>query len=138
MTVLKDINGPDWPAGYIEVVMAGTPVRLTSLIDAGNINAPESPTVPGALEYTPRYQQLIFQGVHPGKMGGMTPNTRNVYIVRDHGDRDDYGTIVAVIAPGQTLIISAAPMVENKLSLYRYWVDGDHDNEGVLVTGLIF
>lgn len=137
-TVLKDIHGPDWPAGWIVVVVGGTPVRLTSLIDPANLNAPETPSAVGALEYTPRYNQLIFQGYTHNKFGVIVPNSGNVYIVRKGGSRADYGTIVAVVAPGETLVFKAPATVQNVFSLYRYWVDADWDIDGVFVTGLIF
>jgi hypothetical protein len=138
MTVLRDIHGPCWPIGFIEVVLPGTPVKLTSLIDPADTDAPGTPTAAGSLEYTTRFNQILFQGMRPSKISGMVPNLRNVYIVRAGGNRDDYGTIVLVVAPGQTVVLSAAPTTKDVFSLYRYWVDGDQDNDGVLVLGLIF
>lgn len=137
-TVLYDIHGPDWPLSYIAPTIAGVPVRLMLAVDPTNINAPETPSQVGAYEYSTRFHEILFQGFRPNKIGGMLPNTGNVYIVRKGGNRDDPGTIVMVISPGQTITLTASPLVRDALSGYRYYVDADVDEEGVLITGLIF
>jgi hypothetical protein len=61
-SVCKDKQGPVWPLGNIIVAAAGTPVNIMSLVDASNVNQPETPTpgTAGADEYTSRAQQIIF------------------------------------------------------------------------------
>lgn len=138
MSVLYDPHGPDWPLGFIEVLVPGTPVRFTSLIDPTDLNAPENSNRIGAtFEYTPRFQQVMIQGFKPAAHG-MQPNAGYVYVVRKGGDHDDYGTIVKVIAPSETFYLASAPVVKDVFSPYRYYIDADNANDGALITGLVF
>ena len=139
MTVLQDIYGPDWPHGWVEVPIGGVPVRLTNLVDPTDLDAPETPSQAGSREYTTKMHAITFQGFRPGVAHGLRNNQGNVYIIRKGGTRTDYGTIVAVIAPGATVTISANSFRENNVfSLYRYYVDATNNNDGVLVTGKVF
>ena len=134
MAVLLDRHGPDWPLGFIEVAVPGTPVKLTSLVDPTDARAPEARTS----EYSPRCQQILLQAFKPGVAHGMQVNAGFVYIVRKGGDRDDYGTIVKVLSPGESFYLASAPSVKDVFSPYRYYVDGDNAGDGVLAVLLIF
>ena len=138
-TVLKDIDGPDFPFGLIVVAAAGSPKQVTQLVDASNINDPSASNVSGsAYEYgSLRFNQLMFQGFKAAA-NGLQVNTGNVYVVRKDGDRDDYGTIVAVVKSGETVWLRAAPSVKNAFSPYRYWIDADNNGDSCLVTGFTF
>ena len=138
-TVLKDIAGPDFPLGLIVVAAAGTPIQLTSLIDSSGANDPAASNRTGSVyEYgEPRFNQIMFQGFKAAA-NGLQANTGNIYIVRKDGDRDDYGTIVAVVKTGETVWLSAAPSVKNAFSPYRYWIDADNNGDSCLATGYTF
>jgi hypothetical protein len=141
MTVLKDNVGPDFPLGLIVVPVPGTPVDITSLIDPTGKNNPNASNLTGTVyEYgTTRFHQFLLQGFKSAGAGlGLIPNVGNVYIVRQGGDHTDYGTIVAVIAKGETTFISAAPVVKNVFSPYRYLVDSDVANDALLITGFAY
>lgn len=136
-----DPQGPDWPIGFIKVVTPGTPVGLMSVVDPNGVNDPSTatPGTSGAAEYTIRAQQIMIQALKPGASHGTTFNTGNVYIMRKGagsglGNRDDTGSIVATLNPGQTFFMSSAALNHNVWSPYRYSVDADNANDGVFVT----
>ena len=146
-SVLQDPQGSDWPLGNIVVTVPGTPVRITSLVDATSVNAPETPTNPTTFpsgpstsdEFTRVAQQIIFQafkaGAGPPKLA---LNTGNIYIVRKGGTGvADIGIIVAVLTPGQTFVLGSSAMVRNVFSLYRYFIDADTANDACQVTAII-
>jgi hypothetical protein len=143
-SVQQDWNGPDWPLGFIDVATPGTPVGIMSLVDPSSVNSPSSPT-PGtadANEYTQRAQQIIFQAMKPGTTHGTQNNTGNVYIVRvaqgsGTGNRDDYGSIVKTLVPGETFILASAALNRNVFSPYRYRIDADNAGDGAFVTLLM-
>lgn len=142
MTVLQDRNGPDWPLGFIVVSTPGTPVPIMSLVDASNVNAPQTatPPVPNSAtrpsnEYTATCQQIMFQGYKSA--GPALMNTGNVYIVRKGGSKADTGTIVKILAPGETFFLASAALNLNVFSPYRYEIDADTANDGALVTLIV-
>ena len=141
-SIQKDRQGPDWPLGTIVVVTPGTPVSIMSLVDPNNLNAPGTPTpgTSGADEYTVRAQQICFQGFK-ANTHGLQANTGNIYIVRKGvqgaGNRDDYGSIVAVIPSGLTMWLASAALNRNVFSPYRYFIDADNANDACQVTLLI-
>lgn len=142
ISVLKDRQGPDWPLGNIVVPTPGTPVRITSLIDPTNVNAPESAPTATSGEYTERCQQIIFQAY---KVGAAPPafalNTGNIYVLRVSGsgsnNKTDTGVIVAILTPGQTFTLASAPMNRNVFSPYRYYIDADTTLDACQVTMII-
>jgi hypothetical protein len=140
LSVQKDPQGPDWPLGLIVVASAGTPVGIMSLVDPTNVGSPATatPGTSGAPEYTPRAQQIIFQGVKAGASNGLQNNTGNIYICRKGvggaGNHNDYGSIVATLAAGQTLVLGSAPLNRNVYSPYRYYIDADNSGDSCLVT----
>jgi hypothetical protein len=157
-SVHKDWNGPDWPLGVVVVATAGTPVNIMSLVDSGNVNDPATgtPTIGGQIpsppiapktgdtsnEYTVRFQQIIFQGLKAGASHGLQNNSGFIYIVRKaqgsgSGNRDDYGDIVAAIAPGQSFVLGSAALNRNVYNPYRYSVDADNNGDSCLVTGIV-
>lgn len=140
-TVHQDVYGPDWPLGFIEVVAAGTAVRLTSLVDPTAVDAPETPTegVAAARRTSPRVRQLIVQAVKPGFKGsGLVDNAGYVYIVRYGGNKDDSGTIIKRLYPGDTCEIPPTGIAgHTAFSPYRYAVDADNSGDGVLVTAFL-
>jgi hypothetical protein len=144
-TILQDRNGPDWPLGFIAVPTPGTPVPIMSNVDAANANAPQTltPPVPNSAtrpsnEYTATCQQIMFQGYKAGAAppaGAM--NTGLVYIVRKGGSKTDLGTIVKILAPGETFFLASAALNLNVLSPYRYEIDADNAADGALVTLIV-
>ena len=151
-SVMLDWQGPDWPLGNIVVVTPGTPVRITSLVDPNNYNAPETALQPstgsniqtgGQQEYTALAQQIMFQAVKAGASHGLQNNAGNIYIVRygsrtvGSGNRDDLGVIVCALAPGQTFFLASAPRNRDTFSPYRYYIDADNSNDGCQVTLII-
>lgn len=137
-SVQKDRQGPDWPLGAIAVTTPSTPVRITTLIDPTNANAPETATTTAGDEYSPLCQQIMFQGFKSNGGTGMVPNTGNVYIMRlgvqGAGNRTDFGSMVAVLLPGQTTFIASSARNRDTFSPYRYYLDADTANDGALVT----
>jgi hypothetical protein len=147
-SVNRDREGPDWPLGLIVVATPGTPVGIMSLVDPNNYNDPStvssgSESSTNNAEYTVRAQQIIFQGYKAGASHGLQNNTGNIYIVRKpiqgsgSGYNQDYGSIVAVIAAGQSFVLASAPMDRNVFSPYRYLIDADNASDACLVTLII-
>lgn len=147
-SVQQDWNGPDWPLGSIIVATPGTPVSIMSLVDAANANAPGTPTPPipnsatrPSNEYTVRAQQIWFEG-YKQDTHGLQMNSGNVYIVRrgvggGSGNRDDYGSIVKILAPGESWYLGSAALNRNVFSPYRYYIDADNADDACQVTLLI-
>lgn len=139
-SVHQDTHGPDWPLGSIVVPTPGTPVSIMSLVDPTNINAPESATSATSKEYAPRAQQIIFQAFK----ASVTPptNATAIYVVRKgagagSGNRSDLGTIVAILSPGQTFILSSSAQNRDVFNPYRYLIDADSANDACQVTLLM-
>jgi hypothetical protein len=140
-------SGPDWPLGGIFVTTPGTPVGIMSLVDPNSYNAPETATANLAAgtaqqdEYTSLFQQLQFQGFKSNSGTGMIPNVGNVYIMRKGvqgaGNRTDFGSIVAVLLPGQTIFIASSARNRDTFSGYRYYLDADNASDGAIVTGYV-
>lgn len=142
-TVLQDRYGVDWPLGYVNVPANGTPVNIMVNVDANNTNAPQTGTNSTTQEYSPIFQQIMFQAYKPGAgNSGMVPNAGNVYVLRASangagtGNKADMGVMVAVLTPGQTLFLASGATVRNVWNPYRYALDTDNNNEGALITGL--
>lgn len=140
-SVHKDKEGPDWPLGLITVVTPGVPVSIMSLVDPSSVNDPASPTSPTSDEYTFRAQQITFQAFRAGGPHGLQNNLGNIYIVRKGvqgpGNRDDYGSVVWVVGPGLTWVLSSAALDRNVYSPYRYFIDADNALDSCLVSMLM-
>jgi len=145
-SVAQDINGPIWPLGLIVVVTPGTPVSIMSLVDPSSVNAPTTTAAnsAGVQEYTTRCQQIQVQGYKAGAGGnGLQSNTGNVYLMKKaeattgSGNRTDYGVMVAVITPQQTIFYGSAAFNRNVFGPYEYYIDADNANDGALVTLII-
>ncbi len=139
-TIQKDIHGPDWPIGFINVTTPGTPVGFMINVDPNAYNAPETPTGAFSYEYTIRAEEIMVQAYKPAAHG--TQNTTgNIYIVRrgvaGGGNRDDTGSIVATLVPGQTLFFTAAAVNRNVWNPYRYFVDADNSGDGAFITLIV-
>lgn len=135
-SVQQDKLGPDWPLGFIKVVTPGVPVGIMSLVDPTSVNDPSTSDPPTAgYEIPIQCNQIVFQGFKPGAAHGTQNNTGNVYIMRKgvggDGSRDDDGSRVATIAPGQTYTLAPAATKGAAFSPYRYFVDADNANDGV-------
>jgi hypothetical protein len=80
----------------------------------------------------------MFQAFKPGASHGTQVNTGNVYIVRKGvqgaGNRDDTGSIVKTLSPGETFFLASAALNRNVYSPYRYSLDADNANDGAFVT----
>ncbi len=147
-TVYKGFSGPLVPLGLIAVVTPGTPVQFTSLIDPSSVNAPETVSPAASAnntggpvagnEYTITCQQIIIQAYKAGASHGLQNNTGQIYIMMKgsggSGNRDDYGAMVATLAPGQTLVISSAPLNVNVFNPHKYFVDADTAGDSALIT----
>lgn len=142
-SVQQDVNGPDWPLGFIAVATPGVPVGIMSLVDPTSVNDPASPTAPTSAEYTRRAYQIQFQGFKPGgSKGGSIMNAGFIYVVRrpvgaGSGGHGDTGCIVAIVGPGDTYFLDAAPTNRNVWSPYRYLLDADNAGDGAQVTLII-
>jgi hypothetical protein len=139
LSVMKDRSGPDWPLGAIVVASPGTPVGIMSLVDPNSYDAPETATGTHSGEYGGALcQQIMFQGFKSNAGTGVVQNAGFVYIVRlgtaGSGNRTDFGAMVAVLAPGQTIFWGSAPRNRDTFSPYRYYLDADNANDGALVT----
>jgi len=147
-SIYRGYSGPLVPLGLIAVAIPGTPVQMTSLIDPTSLNAPEtfSPAASanntGAAvavnEYTITCQQIIIQAYKSNGGTGVVNNTGNIYIMMKGagglGNRTDFGAMVAVLTPGQTLILASAPVNCNVFSVYKYFIDADTAGDSALVT----
>lgn len=107
-----------------------------SLVDPNDYNKPNQSnagTNTSGYEYTVRCNQIRFQAVKPGTHG-LADNTGNIYIVREGGDRDDPGLIVAMVAKGDVLDLPSHPAQGNVMNPYRYYIDADNAGDGAIVT----
>jgi hypothetical protein len=142
-SVHQDRHGPDWPLGNIVVAVAGTPVNIMSLVDSTSVNAPENASSSQTAEYTVRAQQIIFQALKAGAgPPALTNNTGLLYIIRKGagvgtGNKTDLGTIIKVLAPGETWVLGSAALNRNVYDPYRYYVDADTAGDAALVTLII-
>lgn len=138
-SVLKDLTGPDAPLGLVVVATPGTPVGVMSLIDSGNVNAPNTATSANSSEYTPVFYSLLFQAVKAGASHGLVNNTGNIYICRAgySGGRDDTGCIIATLAPGAGFTLLVSPGTLRGFSGYRYTIDADNAGDSCLITGMV-
>src|SRR3974390_540554 len=119
-SIQKDREGPDWPLGLITPTI-NTPLNIMSNVDSTLANDPANPTpgTTGANEFTERCQQIVFQAFKAGGHG-LQNNAGNIYIMRKGaggaGNRDDYGSMVACLTPGQTFVIASASLDRNVFS----------------------
>lgn len=147
-SVQQDPLGPDWPLGFIKVAAPSTPVGIMSLVDPTGKNNPATqqsnqgaPGTSSGVEFPVICNQIQFQGFKPGAAHGTQNNTGNVYVMRTgaggDGTRDDDGSRVATIAPGQTYVMAPPATRCLGFSPYRYFLDADNANDGAYVTLLI-
>lgn len=145
LSVLKNINGPDWPLGLITVAASGTPVGIMSLVDPNSYNAPETVTSTNTQEYSAgRCYDIIFWPVK--SVNTVTANTGYIYIVRysgrtvGTGNKADTGVMIATVPNTQlpfhlsSVLPDSAPP---KFNPYDYYIDADNTGDGALVTLLI-
>lgn len=139
-SVERDLkSGPDFPLGLIVVASPGTPVNIMSLVDASNVNAPETATSTSSDEYTVRAQQIWVQGMKAAA-NGLQNNSGNVYLCRKgvqgtgSPHNGDYGTCVLVVPAGQVLFYCTSALVRNGLNPYRYYIDADNTNDSAIVS----
>jgi len=140
-SIQRDVHGPDWPLGFIGVSIPGTPVNFMSVVDPTNTNAPQTPTNTTNYPTTVRAEEIMVQAFKPAASGAQF-NAGNIYIVRrgaggGSGNRDDTGSIVATLVPGQTLFFTAAAVNVNVWNPYRYSVDADNPGDGAFITLII-
>ncbi len=142
-SVHQSRQGPIWPLGNIVVAAAGTPVRITNLVDPNAVNAPESLTSTTSDEYTPRVWGLLFQAMKAGAgPPALANNTGLLYILKrgtpaGTGNKTDLGTIIKVLAPGETFLLSAAALNRDVYSPYDFYVDADTSGDACQVTAII-
>lgn len=141
-SVQKDREGPDWPLGLITPTI-NTPLSIMSNVDPTLANDPSNPTAGGVAnpnEYTERCNQIVIWGVKAAGHG-LQPNTGNIYVcrkgVQGAGNRDDYGSVVAIIFPGQAFTLVPSALVRDGFSPYRYFIDADNQGDSALVTLII-
>lgn len=140
-SVLKQVYGPTWPLGLVQVTTPGTPVNVMSLVDPTNVNAPETASTSASQEYSPNVQQLIFRAIKPGASHGTQNNAGTIYILMagdgtGSGDRDDYGCMVMALGPGESFVLGSAPLNRNSFSPYKYLIDADNADDGALITAV--
>jgi hypothetical protein len=140
-SVSKDVQGPLWPMGGIVSVTPGTPVQITSLVDAAKVNAPSSSGV-GGLEYSPVCWSIIFVPGKPGVSHGVQANTGNIYIlvhgVQGAGNRDDYGSMIMVLRPTDApFVLTSSSTNRQTFSPYKLFIDADNAGDGAIVTLVI-
>jgi hypothetical protein len=147
-SLYRGYSGPLVPLGLVAVGTPGTPVQFTVNIDPTSLNAPETFTpAPSANntgaatssnEFTITCQQIIIQAYKSNGGTGVVNNTGNIYIMMKgaggSGNRTDFGAMVAVLTPGQTLILASAPVNCNVFNPYKYFVDADNPGDSALVT----
>lgn len=140
-SIQKDRGGPDWPLGCVVVPTIGTPVCIMANVDPSNNNAPWQATsyLGNTSEYSPICRGVSIAGWHPGSgNNGMVINTGNVYLMRKPaggaGNRQDSGSMVAVIWPGSDYFFPPDGSGTTLFSPYNYYLDADANNEGGLVT----
>lgn len=112
-----------------------------SVVDPTSNNSPGTATNPTNYQYTVRAEEIMVQAFKPAASGTQL-NTGNIYIVRrgsgsGSGNRDDTGSIVATLVPGQTLFFTAAAVNVNVWSPYRYSIDADNIGDGAFITLII-
>lgn len=134
-SVQIDRLGPDWPLGFIAVLNPGQPVSIMSLVDATNKESPNTADPPTtSYEYNIQCNQIVFWGFKPGAGHGCQRNTGNVYVMRKgvggDGSRDDDGSRVGIIEPGQSFSLIPAATRGQSFSPYRYFLDADNANDG--------
>ena len=141
--VRKDYHGAVWPLGLIgnsPQITPGTPVGIMSLVDPNSVNDPNQTTTTGSNEFTVRAQQIEFQAFKAAAHG-LQNNTGNIYIIKRGGsgsaNRDDYGTIITCLTPGQTFFLASAPLNRNVFSPYDYQIDCDSAGDSCLVSLII-
>ena len=142
LSVQRFYTGPAWPLGAIVVGNNGTPVNIMSLVDANNVNNPNTVTSNNTAlqtEYTRACRGIAFQGYHPGaNNNGMVLNSNNVYILcapaGGTGNRADSGSMLKVLAPGADYFIPSIIPGVDMFSPYQFWVDADTNNDGALVV----
>jgi hypothetical protein len=112
-----------------------------SLVDPSDVDDPNAPTSASAGEYTNNAHQIQFQALKAGASHGLQPNVGNIYVMRrgtgGAGNRDDYGSCVAMLFPGQSYMMDAAEMNLNTLNPYVYFIDADNASDAALVTMFI-
>lgn len=149
-SVYKGYTGPFNPLGLIVVQAAGTPVRMTSLVDPASNNAPETPqpavsanntgAVGPSNEYTVTFQQIMVQGFKAGA-NGLVNNTGNIYVMLKGagggaGNHNDYGAMVLCVTPGSTAFLASAPVNCNVFTPYQLWIDADNSGDSALCMGI--
>lgn len=140
MSVLNQRGGPEWPLGVIAVPTAGTPVRIMSIVDANNTNAPETASNSQTSEYTTTVRSIWFEGIHmAANNNGALQNSGNVYVTLNDangnsGTRTNPGTWVMVVPPGSMLALPSSLASDVRFSPYKYSIDVDTNGDGALVT----
>lgn len=140
-SIQRDIQGPDWPLGFIGVPTPGTPVCIMNVVDPlgaiWGVNAAAAP-------YTVRAQQIIFLAQKAGAGPPATANNvGNVYVIRQPtssgaGGATDTGCVIMTLVPGGSpFYLGSAALNRNVFSPYRYYIDADNANDGVFPTLII-
>lgn len=145
-SVRKDFSGPLWPLGLLgnnPAFNPGTPLKLMSLVDPGGANDPNTSSATVGQEFSPRCQQIIFQGFKAGAGGnGLQNNAGNIYVLRrggtGSGNRADFGTMIGCVTPGTTFTLPYNAMNQAEfISPYDILLDADNATDSCLVTMVI-
>jgi len=140
LSLQRNFHGPLWPLGLISVATPGIPVGFMNLVDpAAYKTSVVTPTL--GSEYAVRAHEMVIQAYKPGLVHGMQFNSGNVYVLvapaGGSGNRDDSGSIITTLGPGQTMFLESAAMNFNVWSPYTFFVDADNPGDGVMVTLII-
>lgn len=149
MAVQINPAGPFWPLGNIVVGTPGSSVCVMSLVDANNNSAPETvsggggPGAAGQVGFatTPTFHAIRIQGLKAGaNNNGLVNNSGNIYVcigTANTNNRNDYGCVVQMIAPGVTQDIRLLEVDRDTASPYRVRIDADTANDGAQCTLII-
>lgn len=145
ISVFLDFFGVDWPLGFVQVPIAGTPVNLMNNVDPTRLWRPSTVANSSTGDWTVTCHKILIQGYQPGaNNNGMIPNSGNVYILRSlgpgnsnsggPGNRADSGAMVFILPPAGQVVLPADEWQGPTISPYRYTIDVDNNNDGGLVT----
>ena len=114
--------GPFWPLGLITVASAGTPVALS-------VNIGQYYTATGKSEYAACFSQIwVFAS---------SGNTGNIYLVSPGGSKNNSGSIIWPLAPGQYIYVGGDFLARNTFDLNSFMIDADNGGATCQVTGYV-
>jgi hypothetical protein len=132
--------------GFIKVANNGTVVPFSVNIDASNNNAPGTVFAPTNTanqqtysEYTPTFRGFKVWAYKPGaNNSGAVPNSNNIYVMMapagGNGNKQDFGSMLAVIGPGNNWEFPVDGAGRMAASPYYYYLDADTNGDGAIIV----